>query len=113
MPPPLRRLAGRTGDADQPDRARAQPPCRPHTATTPATTPATEDAEDAGPNRSATAAMPGHQQKFGRTPAMPLIRFDIPHGHRLTDPTRFGNRFSEAHRRAPSKPENRDRKSVV
>lgn len=51
----------------------------------PAHTAATASTGDPTPCHPRRAAIPVHQRKFGRPPAMPLIPFDIRHGHTPTD----------------------------
>lgn len=51
--------------------------------------------------------MRAHRWRFDRTPAMPLIPFDISHGDRPTDPGKFSNRFSDGHPGTRRQPETR------
>ena len=70
------------------------------------TTPAPRRANNTR-DRGRSAAIPVHQRRFVRPPAMPLIPFDIRHDHTPTDPGKFSNWFSEHPLRTPRNPENR------
>jgi hypothetical protein len=58
-------------------------------------------------DRTSSVTSPTLQRQFDREPAMPLIPFDIPHGHGPTEPGKFSNRFSEHPLPTPRRPETR------